>query len=173
MKKNVSSRIPGFTLIEVLLYVSIAGILLTGITTFFLITVQARTKYQTISEVENQGSQVVNLIAQTIRNGTALTTPPANSSAASISITTAVASTTPTIFDLSGGTVRITEGANTAAPITSSRVIVSNLVFYNLTRTNAPSSIRFQFTLSSVNPANKNEYEFSQTFYGAASLRYK
>lgn len=53
----------------------------------------------------------------------------------------------------------------------NSRVTVSNLTFTNLTRAGTPGNVRIQFTLTHINPSGRNEYDFSKTFYGSASLR--
>lgn len=110
------------------------------------IFLQSRVKNQTISEVEQQGNQVMQRITQAGRNAT------------SINFTSA--------FDLSAGTIR----ENTIA-LTNSRVVASNLTFQNLSRAGTPGTIRIQFTITHVNPQGQIEYDFSKTFYGSASLR--
>ncbi|MEK6714124.1 MAG: type II secretion system protein [Nitrospirota bacterium] len=136
----------GFTLIELLLYVSIVGAIIFSVAGFLSLLMQSRVKNQAISEVEQQGVQVMQLVTQTGRNATNI-----NFSS---------------VFDLSGGTIR----QNTIA-LTNSRVVASNLTFQNLSRTGTPGTIRVQFTLTHINPEGRNEYNYSKTFYGSASLR--
>lgn len=136
----------GFTLIELLLYVSIVGAVILSVSAFLPLLMQSRVKNQTISEVEQQGVQVMQLITQTGRN------------ADSINFTTA--------FDLSGGTIR-----QNSIALTNSRVVASNLTFQNLSRTGTPGTIRIQFTLTHINPEGRQEYNFSKTFYGTATIR--
>lgn len=136
----------GFTLIELLLYVSIVGIMILSVSAILPIFLQSRVKNQTISEVEQQGNQVMQRITQAGRNAT------------NINFTSA--------FDLSAGTIR----ENTIA-LTNSRVVASNLTFQNLSRAGTPGTIRIQFTITHVNPQGQIEYDFSKTFYGSASLR--
>ncbi|MEK6561177.1 MAG: type II secretion system protein [Nitrospirota bacterium] len=136
----------GFTLIELLLYVSIVGAIIFSVAGFLSLLMQSRVKNQAISEVEQQGVQVMQVITQTGRNATNI-----NFSS---------------VFDLSGGTIR----QNTIA-LTNSRVVASNLTFQNLSRTGTPGTIRVQFTLTHINPEGRNEYNYSKTFYGSASLR--
>lgn len=95
-------RQTGYTLVELLLYVVIVGILLTGVTTFFGVMVEARVKNQSISEVNDQGILVADYLAQTIRNASSITSPAAASAAASLTLAVPTGSLSPTVFDISG-----------------------------------------------------------------------
>lgn len=136
----------GFTLIELLLYVSIIGAIIFSVAGFLSLLMQSRVKNQTIAEVEQQGVQVMQIITQTGRNATDINFPSA--------------------FDLSGGVIH----ENTIA-LTNSRVDASALTFQNLSRAGTPGTIRIQFTLTHVNSSGRNEYDYTKTFYGTASLR--
>lgn len=154
----------GFTLIELLLYIAIASIIV--FTTAYLLqfTLQSRVKNQTIAEIEQQGTQVMQLITQTVRNATAINSPAIGVNAASLSVDT-------TVFDLSGGSIRIKEGASAAINLTSSKVTVSSLNFQNLSRAGTPNTVRVSFIITYANPSGRNEYSFTKTFYGSAGLR--
>src|SRR3989337_2125231 len=115
MRKN------GFTLIEILLYVSIAGAILLSVSIFWTILLQSRVKNQTVAEVESQGAFVMELITRTARNSEAIVSPAVGATASALSLTVA-APKNPTIFDMSGGVLRITEGAGAAGPLANSRV---------------------------------------------------
>ena len=161
----------GFTLIELLLYVGIASIILL-ITSLFLSTLlQSRIKNQTIAEVEQQGLQVMQIITQTARNAESITAPLIGASASSLTLDVLTDASDLTIFDLSESTIRITEGASSAIPLTNSRVTASGITFQNLSRASTPGTIRIQFTLTHINPDDRNEYNFSKTFTGSATLR--
>lgn len=136
----------GFTLIELLLYVSISALLLLVISLFLQMLLESRIKNQTIAEVEQQGLQVMQIITQAGRN------------AADINFTNT--------FDLSSGVIR-----ENSIALTNSRVTASGLTFQNFSRTNTPGTIRISFTLAHVNPEGRNEYSFTKTFTGSATLR--
>jgi Tfp pilus assembly protein PilW len=162
---------PGFTLVELLLYVGISSAILLATSIFLSVLLESRVKNQTISEVEQQGVQVMQLITQTVRNADLINIPTIGASGASLSVNNSLASTTPTVFDLSGGVIRIKEGANVVINLTNSKVTVSNLSFFNLSRTSTPGVVKIIFTLSSVNPSGRNEYSFSKTFVGSAAIK--
>jgi len=169
--KKKYNKSQAFTLIELLLYIGILVVIISGTSTFLFITLESQTKNQTIAEVEQQGAQLMQIITQNIRNADGINLPVSGSNAPSLSISTIQAATNPTIFDLSSGTVRIKEGASAVIPLTSSKVIISGLTFYNLSRASTPGTIRVEFTISRVNNSGRNEYDFSKTFRGSATIR--
>ncbi len=161
----------GFTLIELLLYITVASTMLLAISVFLLNLLESRIKNQTIAEVEQQGLQVMQLVAQTARNAESITLPVPGASASSLTLDIITIADDPTIFDLTSGAVRIKEGADSAIALTNSRVVASDLAFQNLSRAGTPGAVRIRFTLAHINPEGRNEYSFAKTFIGSAALR--
>ena len=177
MKKHMllagkrSNSCAGFTLIELLLYVGIASMILLMTSLFLSTLLQSRVKNQTIAEVEQQGLQVMQIITQTIRNAEAINSPAVGASAADLELNVVTGTSDPTIFALSSDVIQITEGAGLAVSLTNNRVAASGLNFQNMSRSATPGTVRVEFTITHVNPEGRNEYDFSKTFYGSASLR--
>lgn len=161
----------GFTLIELLLYVSIVGSLLIAVSMFFATTADARVKNQSIAEVDQQGALLMGRITQTIRNANSITSPSAGATASSLTLVVPTAGLSPTIFDLNGTTSQVKEGAAAAVPLTNNKVQVSGLSFKNLSHSGTPGIIQVSFTVSRVNPAGRNEYDYQKTFTSSAALR--
>jgi len=161
----------GFTLIELLLYVGIAGFLVFIFGNFLFLLLTSRTKSQTIDEVNQQARYAMQLMLQSIRNAQTINAPGVGATSFSLSLDVPDPTKDPIVFDLSGGALRMSEGLGSPIPLTSSRVLVSDLTFQNLSRPNTPGTIRIQFTLEYVNPENRNEYRHSKIFSGSASLR--
>ncbi len=161
----------GFTLIEILLYIAISATLISIISFFVITSIQARVKNQVIAEINSEGIFVSQLISQIIRNAQNINSPVIASSASSLSLDVNNASLSPTIFDVASSRIRVKEGAMQEINLTSSKIIVSNLTFQNLSRSNTPGLIKFAFTLTYINSSGRNEYDFSKTFYVTASLR--
>jgi prepilin-type N-terminal cleavage/methylation domain-containing protein len=161
----------GFTLIESLLYLTIAAIILTAMSTLLTIALQARVKSQAIAEVEQVGSRALHLIAQTIRNAESINSPSVGNSASTLSLSVSNATNNPTIFNLAGYTLQITEGSKSAIALNSTSVLISNLSFKNFSATNTSGIIQIQFTAMYNNPENRQEYDYTKTFITSASLR--
>lgn len=166
-----SSRQQGYTLIELLLYVVIVGMLLTSVVGFMGTATDARVKNQAIAEVDDQGIAVMDYITQTIRNATSISAPAAGGVAASsLTLVVPTASLSPTVFSLSGTTLQVKEGTAAAIALTSSDVQVSNLSFKNLTRSGTIGIIQVSFTLSRVNLGNQNVFNYQKTFTSSAEV---
>ena len=162
----------GFTLIELLIYMVIVSMLFGSVVSLFLVFTHARAKQQAIAEVETQGSATLALMTQTIRNANTITTPANSATTTTLSVTTYLASTTPTVFDLAGGVLRITEGSNAPIPLTNSQVIISNLAFLNLARSGTYGSVKIQFTTTYATTSKRFDQNYAQTFYGSATVRH-
>jgi competence protein ComGC len=162
---------PGFTLVEMLLYTAIVGVILLSISVFLSIMLEARVKGQVIAEVGQVGVQAVQIFEQTARNSVAINSPAAGTSGVSASLVLAEGAKNPTVFDMAGGIIRIKEGGSAAVNITSSKLTATGLSFTNLSASGTAGTLRIQFTLTYKNPSSRNEYNYSKTFYGSASLR--
>jgi prepilin-type N-terminal cleavage/methylation domain-containing protein len=161
----------GFTLIEMLFYISISSVVLLFASMFLGTILESRIKNQMIAEVEQQGMQAVQQITQIVRNGATITTPAVGATASSLVLTQYDSAKNPTTIDISGGVLRITEGVSGAIPLTNSKVVVSALSVSNLSRASTPDTIRIIFTVTATNVGNRNEYSVSKTFEATANLR--
>ncbi|HSX28913.1 MAG TPA: type II secretion system protein [Candidatus Saccharimonadales bacterium] len=169
-ESDVSSQ-AGYTLLELLLYVAIVGSLLTSVTYFFGVAVDARVKNQTISEVNEQGTAAMDYLTQTIRNATAISAPAAAASASALTVTVPTGSLSPTIFNLSGtSALQVQEGSGGQIPLTSNDVTISGLTFTNLTKSGTSGTVQVKFTVSRVNPSSRNEYDYQKTFTSSAEI---
>lgn len=161
----------GFTLIELLLYVTIAGVVLLALSVLLSLLMQIRIKNEVITEVDQEGALVMQSITQTIRNATSITSPVLGTTGTSLTLVVPTGTNSPTVFDLSSGVVRIKEGAGSVVSLTSSKVLVSSLSFQNAGRSGTNGSIKIQYTVTYNSVSNRQEYTFSRTFYGTASIR--
>lgn len=169
--KDFKSTQKGFTLVELLLYIAISSVVLLSTSLFLSLLLGSNIKNQTIAEVEQQGMQTMSMIAQTIRNSENITSPTVGSSDTSLTLDVINVSNDPTVFDISSGSIQITEGAGSAVPLTNERVTASNISFENLSYTGTNGTIQIEFTLTYINSSGRNEYDFSKTFTSSASLR--
>ncbi len=170
-KTHALSAHLGYTLIELILYMSILGSLLTGVTLYFGTSTDARVKSQSVVEVNQQGSLVIDAITQSIRNANSITSPAAGSSAASLTLAMPAGTDNPMVIDAPSSVLRISRGGGSAVNVTNSLVQISSLSFTNLSRSGTSGVVRVSFIISRVNPSNKNEYDFQKTFYASAALR--
>ncbi|OGY92189.1 MAG: hypothetical protein A3B31_00695 [Candidatus Komeilibacteria bacterium RIFCSPLOWO2_01_FULL_53_11] len=167
-----ADRSSGFTLIELIIYVAITTILVSLITLFLASLQEARIKSETVAEVEQQGLQVLQRMTHAIRNAQTITSPSVGSSGASLVLDVIAAAADPTVFDESGGAIRITEGAGSAVPLTNDYVTMSALTFSNRTAAGTPGLVQVIFTITRLNIVGRNEYAYTRTFGTSVSLRH-
>lgn len=154
------------------LYVSLCSIILLSLSTFLSFLLGARVRSQAITEVNQQGFQVMYQITQTIRNGRSIQVPSIGVSSSTLSLTTGVPLLNPTLFSISSSTFIIQEGGKIPVALTNSRVKVSALTFQNISSVGSTDKvIRISFTIGYVNSQGREEYSFTKTFNGSATLR--
>lgn len=173
-KDTISTKQRGFTLIELLLYIAILSTLLGAVTSFLSLSLASRVKNQSISEVNQQGTAILERLATTIRAADSITTPVSGASGSSLALIVTNASLSPTIFDASASSpsaFQMKEGSSAAIALTNNKVAVSNLSFKNLSRSGTPGIVQISFTLSRMNTVGRNEYDYQKTFISTVALR--
>lgn len=162
----------GFTTIELLLSLTIIGVFIASLSVFLQLVLESRARHEVALEVESIGAQVMQTITQAARNAESITAPSSGATATSLTLDVVSAAVDPTVFDLSGGVIRVTEGAGSAVNLTSSELTASSFNFQNLTPTSgSPGVLRVSFTLTAINTSTRQEFTYSETFYATASLR--
>lgn len=167
MKKNIK----GFTLIEVLLYLAMLSVFIVVIASFWQGLMDVTQKGKAMNTVNTEGQFMMTKILQKIRESESITSPLAGNSASSLNLANQNLVLNPTIMEFNNGSIRISEGVTPFASLNSGEVVVSNVSFTNNTATNSKGLIRVQFTVNYKNPDGRSNLNYSQTFYGAASLR--
>lgn len=161
---------PAFTLIELLLYVVTSALIIGAISGLVWLSLQGRVKRQAITEVEEQGRQAVQIITQSIRNATGVTSPVVGTMGATLSLSTSQTSTNPTVFNTTSNAIQMTEGLSAASPLNTAAVKVTNLQFTNLSTT-LTKNVRLTFTVESNGLSNRSDYNFQDTFTADAQIR--
>lgn len=164
-------RTEGYTLIELLLYIAVVGLLLGGLMTFFVMAGSVRVKSQSVMEVDQQGLFVIDTVTQAIRSADSVSAPVNGTSGTSLTLASTTPALNPTTVSLSGTAIHLKEGTAAALPLTNSRVAVTNFSIKNLGRSGTPGSIQISFTLSTVNNSGRSEYGYSKNFIATASVR--
>ena len=168
-KSKISS---GFTLVELILYIAIVSIFLTGVIMFTWDIIYGRVKSYVQEEVNQNLRYAAKRITYEIRNASAVNLPV---TVTSISLASGNAARNPTTIDISGGRLRIGYGNSGPCPITSpcfltsNKVDVTNLTFINLSSGSDSINIKFSLTLGSV--GQRREFQKSGTYESSVELR--
>jgi prepilin-type N-terminal cleavage/methylation domain-containing protein len=155
----------GFTLIEFLIYISIFASVLVLIFGFFLDEIFSNIGGNIAQEIQENGNFSIFKISREIKRAKSINFPPQGSSGNYLSLEMADSSLNPTVFDLSDGKLRITQGSNSYF-LTSDSVRVTRLSFSNLSFSQTPGIVKVEIEISSSNPL----YPISTVFKSSFSL---
>jgi Tfp pilus assembly protein PilW len=169
-RRKVFDMVWGFTLIELVIYIAILSLVLVSITGFFLNTTAGNMKESSYQEVQQNGRFVMTKITQETKKAIGINSPAAGSSNNSLSLVMSDQNLNPTIFDLSGGKIRITQGSSAPIELTTDQVVVNSLQFTNLSYSGTPGTVRAEINMEYLNPANKIEYQASLDLKTTVSL---
>ena len=165
--RNNAHKQAGLTLLELLLYVSLASIALLVFFSMYQLVIQSRQKSYNLVEVNWQGVQIIQHVTQTLRSATSVNLLPSSSDD---EITIIDNNTDSVRFYYEDGQLWEQVNNNDPLPLTNNLIQMTDLEFHNVSRGSAPSSINLEFTLVSVGNTD-SAYHYSQAFTAAASLR--
>ena len=156
----------GFTLVELTIYIALFVVVSALATEFLWSIVLGNIKETAFQEVQQNGRFVITKISQEIKKATEINNLALNS----LSLQMADPKLNPTIFDLSDGKLRITQGTNPSYYLTTDQVIVNSLQFTDLSYDDTPGIIQIKMEINHINPANRREYQALTNLESSVSL---
>lgn len=174
LNNKITKSNKGFTLIELILYVALISIFISGAVLFAWDIIFGRVKSQVQQEVNQNLRLASQRIVYEVRNASDINSVGAND----ICLASGDSSRNPTKFYISSGRLRIGWGGGSAdcinltndEPLTSNQVTVSVLTFTDLSTVDEESkNIGFVITVEST--GDKQEWEKSQTYSTSVELR--
>jgi len=174
LKKKKILNNHGFTLLEVIIYIGILGMILVAFVYFAISISNIRTKNYVKQEVQANARMAMNLITQRIKaaNGINAGLSTFDSDPGELSLSMADSLNNPTIINLDqdDGILQIKEVSDAPVALTSDEVKVTNLVFTDLSSSNTKGNIRVDI---SINYADNGDqaYNYSMTLQSSANLR--
>jgi type II secretory pathway pseudopilin PulG len=165
MKKAISSKKSGFTLIETLLYLTIISIILTTVVFFAWNVIYGGVKSSRLGEVNYSARYASERIQYEIRNSSGFTAGSSNfgvnlatTPGSKITLTNTDSAKNPTVIDVSSGQLRLTIGTDPVINITPINVGITSLVFSN-NSSGGSKNLSFALSLQSnvVSSGNINQ----------------
>ncbi len=168
----------GFTLIEILFYVGVLGMLLGAVSSFLLFTVRSQAKTRAEREVVFQALRAIEIMTREIKQTTGVYAPtsvfdahPGQLSLATNNLAPQGETTTYTDFFVCQTQLCQKRESQNPFAITSSAVKVQNLVFHLINSAGTVPSLQIDLTVEYNTLAIKSEYQASIAILSAASLR--
>lgn len=173
MEKKIHKQNGGFTLVELILYIALVTIFISGAVRFGWDIIFAGAKSNVQMEVNHNLRLASKRIALEIKQASAIN----SLTATSLCLASPVTARNPTRIYVSAGRLRMAWGGGSATcasmtndqPLTSNQVTVSGLTFTNRTSGTVSQNVLYSFTVSSTGA--RREWQKTQTYSGAAELR--
>ncbi len=156
----------GFTLIEFLVYSVIVAFIMGVLVLSGVNVMQSRMRVAVAEEINQNGRIAINRIISNIRHAESIN----SISPGVLSLEMPLSLNSPTVFEVTDGTLTIKRGTEEPLSITTETVTVSNLEFVNLSYPET-ETIRIAMTLEYSAPLQREEYEFERTFYVTENIR--
>lgn len=172
LPKKIKSAF-GFTLIELIIYITVIGIIAAGIVTYSIDLTTTSQKARVKIEVQQSARFAMERMLQELRasNGVNVGSSTFGSSPGVLSINVETPADSPTVFDVNSGLLRITQGAGSAEPLIADHLEVTNLVFENRSNSSRTQNIKIALTVAHPNPTNSDIYNASFTVNGSVVIR--
>ena len=146
----------GFTLLELLLYIAILGILMVVISNMFISLSKGSGQSQARNEVDTSIRFATELLRQDIKNASSISVPASGGSSSTLTL---VRNSTTIVYDISAGVLRRQEGVASPVSVTNPNITVSTPTFTRIenintlfSRTNIAIKINMTFGYNSTSP---------------------
>lgn len=163
----------GVTLLELLVYVTLISILAIVFVNFTLDIVGTSQKARVKQEAQQNARIALERISRAIREADSLNAGASTfgSNPGVLSLAMDDGAVNPTVFDVSGGVLRITEGVGSPQAITSGEFDVTNLVFTNRSISGRTTNIKTEITVAHPNPENIEIFDAEVSLRSTSVIR--
>ena len=166
----------GFTMIELLVYLGLFGLLFGGAVAAAYNVVETTGRNQTKVMVQEEGNFLLAKLSWVLSGAQSISSPAAGASCAAPGCALSVAKWdtsigNPLVIDLAAPDMTLSKGGNPAQTLNNSNVGVSNLTFTHNNGSGdgiTPESLQYSFTVSTKTPTG---LAYSQNFSGTVYLR--
>lgn len=170
---NSQSTQKGFTLIEFLIYFAILGIVLTAITSFMFDIIQTRSRVALSAEVQQNMRFSMQRILRSVRTSESLNVGASSfgDSDGILSLKMSDPLLDPTVYDISGGVLRITEGANPTTRLTTGDVFVEKMWIERDDLPRGTKAVTIQLKVKSASPGVGTTFNYVSSTSSTAVIR--
>lgn len=170
LRKNKKN---GFTLIEILLAVSITSVLLLTLVFFVRDIVEIEQKQHILRTVHEQGDRIMQHVIQHIHDAESIIEPNATGETGDeLLISSLLADLDPVEITLSGGVMYIEKDGGGTVAMHNDEVTTSNLRFTNRTHSPGWDTVDIELTLQYNNLSTRDFYAYEKTWHGGSVIRY-
>ena len=169
-KKPISSLKSGFSLLELLIYITILSILMVVISNSFISLSKGQGQTQARSEVDASIRFANELIRQDLKNASIVSVPTLGVPSTSLTLTRGGV---VIVYDVSGGILRRKEGLATPVNVTDLNITVSNPTFTRIENTNTvfnKTNIAIKIFMTFSYNSTSSDWTYSTSLQNTVSL---
>lgn len=162
-----------FTLIEILVYIGVLGIVIVAISSFLIWSIRSNTKAKVMRETLDQTRRAMEIMIYEIKEARSIYAPTTTSTQLSLETLHYLPEgekTTYIDFYLCGTQLCLKKESQDSITLTSDKVEVNNLVFTQVITGQFPS-VQIELKVDYKNPTDRPEYQASVNLISTASLR--
>ncbi len=183
MREKIKKNFFGFTLIEFVVYISVASLILIALISFTLAILNMRQKQLAYQEVRENGAFILKEMLYQIENAQSIVKEDSvfDTNPGVLKLTTPsgeeiVFDTQEREIDLGGKSIflrslRMKEGDSEPVFISTKQVNVKNIVFKNLSPGEEVRNIQINLSLEFINPEKEKSYQAELSWQTSANLR--
>ena len=164
----------GFTLVEMILYIVIVGVILSILALFLLQMLNARTKTYAISEVIASAYLMEERLSEAVRHASSIQVEESifASDPGVLSLNMIDPDRTPVVFSLTqdNGQFQVAEAGFNPVVLSPQDIQITNLVFTNLTTEADTGIIRVEFTVKIASDSATKAFAYEQSFQTALRI---
>ena len=173
IKKYLKPKEKSFTLMEILVYIAVLGLVIGTVSSFLIWSIHSNTKAKVMRETLDNARRTMEIMSYEIREAKSIYTPTTTSNQLSLETIHYLPEgekNTFIDFYLCDNRLCLKKESQNPIALTSDRVEVNNLVFTRVITGNIPS-IQINLKVDYKNPTNRPEYQASVNLKSTVSLR--
>jgi len=168
----------GFTLVELLVYISVLTVISAAIVSFFFWAIKTNAKSRTAAEVSDNARRAMEIMVYEIRQATGVYTPTSifDANPGQLSLETKInplnnETKTYEDFYLADNKLYLKKEGTAAEQITSDQVRVSNLVFKYIGASGNLANVQIELKVEDNDSSNRPEFQAEINLISSATLR--
>lgn len=171
MIRRATRQEKGSTLLELVLYLGLSSIVLTGIGVVAGNVLDSGAKGDAIADVRYGASFALGEIAEALRAADGIVLPPQGATGTALTLIGTSSSTDPIVVAVASGTLMMTIGTGTPHALLPETVRLISATFEHLGSPTQKSSVRMTLELDAADPSAAAQFHYRETFIRTATLR--
>lgn len=163
----------GFTLIEILLYISLSVVMVALLAGVGSNVLSSLTKAKAHGEIQYNAQFAMERVRALVKEAQSVDIPVKSATSSTLSLTMSDISKNPTIIEVVEGRMYIQEGNSEPQILTGKNILITSSEFSNVTYDGGVGSVRVAFQMGLNNPDNMVDFRTSAAFYTTINLQYQ